>query len=147
MSWTAPSSQKTDSIEYVATTPSRKQRRKSYFLSLMFFNGKVPSHHSQLSPTKRINEWFLVLDKTKFGPLFACAINEKISASFRAVFPLQTSLFLLKIPTRLDREQCLTLKLRYNDVFIVVSFRCFAKCETKGWKYWLCSETLGLIET
>ena len=54
----------------------------------MFFNGKVPSHHSQLSPTKRINEWFLVLDKTKFASHFARAINEKISAFLRAVFSL-----------------------------------------------------------
>ena len=54
----------------------------------MFFNDKVPSHHSQLSPTKRINEWFLVLDKTKFGAHFARAINEKISAFLRAVFSL-----------------------------------------------------------
>ena len=74
---------------------------------------------------------FLVLDKTRSH--FTCAINEKVSEFFRAVFPLQTSLFLLKIPSRrLDLEQCLTLKLRYNDVSIVVSFRCFAKCEPKG---------------
>ena len=55
--WTAPGSPKTDSIALVKVLllpPSRKQRRKSYFLSLMFYNSKVPSHHSQLSLTGSI---------------------------------------------------------------------------------------------